>query len=79
MVKFFVGLDLGQSQDYTALCVLEATAGKDGLSYSVRRLERIRGESYPNIAQKVTSMMRSPALVNSAALVIDQTGCGRPG
>ena len=78
MVKFFMGLDLGQSQDYTALCVLEANAGKDGLSYSVRRLERIRGESYPNIAQKVTSMMRSPALANNVALVIDQTGCGRP-
>ena len=78
MVKFFIGLDLGQSQDYTALCVLETISGKDRSLYHLRRLERIRGESYPNIAQKVTSIMRSPALAGSATLVVDQTGCGRP-
>lgn len=79
MVKFFLGLDLGQSQDYTALCVIEAISskGKKGAAYHVRRLERTRGESYPAIAEKVSAVMRSPALAGGAALVIDQTGCGR--
>ena len=80
MVKFFLGLDLGQSQDYTALCVIEAISGKgkEGAAYHVRRLERTRGESYPAIAGKVSAMMRSSALAGGPALVIDQTGCVRP-
>lgn len=80
MVRFYVGLDLGQSQDYTALCVIEAVSskGKEGAAYHVRRLERTRGESYPAIAEKVSAMMHSPALAGGVTLVIDQTGCGRP-
>jgi hypothetical protein len=80
MVNFFVGLDLGQSQDFTALCLLEAISGKgkEGATYHVRRLERIRGESYPGIAEKVTAIMRSPALAGKSVLVVDGTGCGRP-
>jgi hypothetical protein len=80
MVKFFVGLDLGQSQDYTALCVIEAVSskGKEGATYHVRHLERIRGESYPSIAEKVTAIMRSSALAGKSVLVVDGTGCGRP-
>lgn len=75
MVKFYIGLDLGQASDYTALCILEIQPGR---SYAVRRLERIRGESYPNIVQKVDALMRSPALKGNASLVVDQTGVGVP-
>ncbi len=75
MVKFYLGLDLGQASDYTALCILEIQPGR---SYAVRRLERIRGESYPNIVQKVEALMRSPALKGNASLVVDQTGVGVP-
>lgn len=75
MVKFYIGLDLGQASDYTALCILEIQPGR---SYAVRRLERIRGESYPNIVQKVEALMRSPALKSNASLVVDQTGVGAP-
>lgn len=75
MVKFYLGLDLGQANDYTALCILEIQPGR---SYAVRRLERIRGESYPNIVQKVEALMRSPALKGNASLVVDQTGVGVP-
>jgi hypothetical protein len=79
MVKFVIGLDLGQSQDYTAICVIEALSKcEKGATYHVRRLERIRGESYPGIAEKVTAIMRSPALSGKSALVVDGTGCGRP-
>jgi len=78
MVKFFVGLDLGQSSDYTALAVLERVAGTGGFFYHIRRLERVRGESYPNVAQKVATLLRSPALAGGAALIVDQTGVGVP-
>jgi hypothetical protein len=76
MVKFFIGLDLGQANDYTALSILERLPDKNGCIYHIRRLERVRGASYPDITQKVTTMMRSPVLSGGAALVVDQTGVG---
>lgn len=75
MVKFYIGLDLGQVNDYTAISILEVLSGR---SYAVRRLERTRGETYPNIAQKVEALMGSPALKNNASLIVDQTGVGAP-
>lgn len=81
MTKFFVGLDLGQSNDYTALSVLERLE-PDGeekeAAYHVRHLERVRNVPYPQIVSKTTEIMRSPALAGSAALAVDQTGVGAP-
>jgi len=79
MTKFFIGLDLGQSNDYTALSVLERI--KSGLPeaiYHVRHLERVRNVPYPEIVSKVSEIMRSPALAGNATLVVDQTGVGAP-
>jgi len=78
MVKFFVGLDLGQAQDYSALSVLERLPAKGGNVYHVRRLERVRGASYPKIVEKVTALLRSPGMRDGASLVVDQTGVGVP-
>lgn len=78
MVKFFVGLDLGQANDYTALSILERIPAKGGYIYHIRRLERVRGESYPKIVEKVTTLLRSPGMGDGAALVVDQTGVGVP-
>jgi len=78
MSKFYVGLDLGQSSDYTALSVLDQVAPGSESSYQVRHLERVRGVPYPQIVSKVTEIMRSPALAGQAALVVDQTGVGAP-
>jgi len=77
MTKFYVGLDLGQSNDYTALAVLEKL-GENEASYHVRHLERVRGIPYPVIVGKVAEIMRSPALKDEASLVVDQTGVGAP-
>jgi len=74
MAKFYVGLDLGQSNDYTAVSVLEHV----GDAYHVRHLERVRGLPYPVIVAKVGEIMQSPALAGQAALVVDQTGTGAP-
>lgn len=78
MVKFFVGLDLGQSNDYTALSILEQLKDTGENVYHIRRLERVRGASYPSIVEKITKIMQSPALIDNASLVVDQTGVGAP-
>jgi hypothetical protein len=78
MVKFFVGVDLGQAKDYTAISILERPESERPYTYHVRHLARARGEPYPEIVSRVVMMMNSPALAGKAKLVIDQTGCGRP-
>ncbi|OPY57383.1 MAG: hypothetical protein A4E49_00048 [Methanosaeta sp. PtaU1.Bin112] len=78
MVNFYIGLDLGQASDYTALIIVESIPDPGGKIYHVRRLERIRGEPYPKVAEKVKAIMASPALAGKTALVVDQTGVGRP-
>lgn len=72
--RFFVGLDLGQSQDYTALVVLERV----GAEHHLRHIERFKlGTSYPDIVKRVKDLMSEETL-KEAPLVIDQTGVGRP-
>lgn len=79
MVKeYFIGLDLGQASDYTALIIIQRLIEAGESVYHVRRLERIRGEPYPDISRKVLAVMRAPALTDKADLVVDQTGVGRP-
>ncbi|NPV62811.1 MAG: hypothetical protein HPY61_09320 [Methanotrichaceae archaeon] len=79
MTKFFVGLDLGQANDYTALSILERLAeGGREATYHVRHLERVRNVPYPDIVAKVTAMVNTPPLASSSVLVIDQTGVGAP-
>ena len=76
-----MGLDLGQSSDYTALSVLERLkpeGDEKEAAYHVRHLERVRSVPYPVIVSKTTEIMRSPALAGNAALVVDQTGVGAP-
>jgi len=42
---FIIGLDLGQSQDYTALAIAEKLDFSAGSVYNVRKLERTRGQA----------------------------------
>jgi hypothetical protein len=81
--RFFVGLDLGQANDYTALAILERPQllpGSRPAVYSVRHLERFdRGTSYPAIVRGVRDVLRRPPLAESAVyLAVDATGVGRP-
>jgi hypothetical protein len=80
MAEFFVGLDLGQRNDYTAISVLERVmeAGNKEASYHVRHLERVRGMPYPAIVTKISEMILRPPLVGRTVLVIDATGVGAP-
>lgn len=82
MYKFFLGLDLGQAQDYTALAVVERKvfcyeAKPD--EYHIRHLERPKlGIPYPAIVERVQNLLKSDQLWGRTALVVDKTGVGAP-
>jgi hypothetical protein len=89
-VRYFTGVDLGQSQDFTAIAVLERaelTGGWDPVAYAwqktaalrLRYLERVAlGTPYPDIVTRVRQVVRAPDLLGKCHLAVDATGVGRP-
>ena len=83
--RHFIGLDLGQAQDFTALAVLSRpkVTGREPPAdrqppYAVPHLHRFPlGTPYPAIVAAVVELLRTPPLKGSM-LVVDQTGVGRP-
>lgn len=83
-VRSFVGLDLGQKQDFTALAVLQRPIvlpqdppAKRRPAYSLPYLHRFPlGTPYTEIVPAVVALLRTPPLVGSL-LVVDQTGVGQ--
>ena len=81
---FFVGLDLGQRKDFTAVAVVEREMGRPHIAVAratllVRHLERMAlGTAYTRVVERVCGMMRHPALERGARLVVDATGVGAP-
>ena len=84
-VSYFSGLDLGQSQEVTALAVLEKTAlpdpadcQREASSYAVRHLERFSlGASYHEMFARLHTVFEKPPLRDST-LAVDLTGVGKP-
>jgi hypothetical protein len=73
---YISGLDLGQTNDPTALAVLEQTGAGKEKSYGVRYLERFPlGTSYTAICALVAQRMKP---LPGSTLAVDQTGVGRP-
>ena len=83
--QLFTGLDLGQSQQFTALAVLEQSqvtnpepSHRVECHYAVRHLERFPlGTPYPEICVRLRQLFAEMSLSYSR-LVIDQTGVGQP-
>lgn len=79
----FAGLDLGQSQDYTALAIIQQQGNsKDGFQFNCVHLQRwpLR-TSYPAIVVDVIRLMNAPELMpdgNYPVLAVDATGVGAP-
>jgi hypothetical protein len=86
VVDYFVGLDLGQAADYTALAVLEKTEALDAhpprtivRKYAVRHLERLAlGTAYPAVVTRVLALVARPPLA-ACRLGVDLTGGGTAG
>jgi hypothetical protein len=68
ILAYYIGLDLGQSADFTALAVVQSENEVNGKGTSKKRLRLRHLERYPlrtpytNIADGVAALMRSPAL-----------------
>ena len=91
-MTLFMGLDLGQAQDYTALSVVEAhptikeyrasdydpirKIGCLPLSFHIRHLQRYKLGT--SYPEIVDDVSQKVRQLNEAALVIDHTGVGRP-
>ena len=80
---YFLGLDLGQTRDFTALAVLERSPPTDAdttveqSEYALRHLHRFPlGTPYTEIVPAVAALVRSGPLAESP-VVVDQTGVGR--
>lgn len=80
MTSYLLGLDLGQTKDFTALAVLERHApAQSGAKpeYALRHLRRFPlGTAYTEIVPAVAAL-RSSEPLRQAPLVVDQTGVGR--
>ena len=73
---YFVGLDLGQRQDFSAVAVVERD--EQGCM-RVRHLERLAlGTPYVNVVSRVSEIMQHPELARESRLVVDATGVGAP-
>src|SRR5262245_56749530 len=82
---YYAGLDVGPSQEFTALAVLERTGVPDPLSreqevgsYALRHLERFPlGTSYPAVADRLQALFAQAPLTD-AVLAVDRTAVGKP-
>jgi hypothetical protein len=78
-VRFYVGLDLGQSNDYTALAVVEDLeetnrAGRPERNLHLRHLERYPLRTpYPEQADRVARLVRSEELVSETRVPWEPT------
>jgi len=87
---WFVGVDLGQSRDFTAIAALERAeltgefdpamfAWRKKVALWLRYLERVPlGTPYPDIVERVKRTTRAPELDGRCHVAVDATGVGRP-
>jgi hypothetical protein len=81
--RFIVGLDLGQTTDYSALVVLEEPAaaepGAGEPVLALRHLQRFpTGTPYTAVVPAVLGLINRLPRSGATHLVVDQTGVGRP-
>src|ERR1700677_3663189 len=88
--NYFVGVDLVQSRDYTAIAVAERVESsgewsaatfthRKTVTLRLRFLERVElGTPYPEVVERVVKVTRSKELAGRCQLIVDGTGVGRP-
>jgi len=82
---FYLGLDLGKKQDYSAIAVVEryepihAWQAPAGTELMVRHLERLPlGTPYPAVVERVRALVTSEELRHGCLVAADATGVGDP-
>src|SRR5690348_1316268 len=90
MGQFFIGVDLGQAKDYTAIAIIERVARKGDFDHvyrvhemhwdlQLRYLERVPlGVPYPDIAARVVRITEAKPILGICHVAVDATGVGRP-
>jgi len=74
-MAFFISVDLGQANDYTAFTVIE----RINREFHLRHIERPElGTPYPTIINRLKALVESPQITMRPTVVIDITGVGRP-
>jgi hypothetical protein len=78
--RYFLGLDLGQAQDFSALAVVRQVPQEAEPRYEVAGLKRWElGTPYPAIVEGVAGILAKPPLLAAhTSLIVDQTGVGAP-
>jgi hypothetical protein len=73
---FYIGLDLGQKQDHTAIAVVER---READELQLRHIERVAlGTPYPKVVERVRWITEHADLAGQCALAVDATGVGTP-
>lgn len=74
---FYLGVDLGQRQDHTAMAVVERGTGPVLLLRSVTRVPLVT--LYPEIVERVRQTVQHRLLAGRCAVTVDATGVGPGG
>src|SRR5271168_579719 len=82
---YFVGLDLGQRRDHSAIAMVErrevgrAYGARQFAGVRLRHLERVpRGTPYPRVVERVREIVGHWELAGRCSLTVDGTGVGGP-
>jgi hypothetical protein len=85
MSRFYVGLDLGQRRDHSAVAVVEKLerlrpyGPPDFEAFLVRHLERMAlGTTYPQVVERVCAMVGMVRRCGACELVVEARGGGAP-
>jgi phage FluMu gp28-like protein len=81
----YVGVDLGQRKDHSAIAVVERVDRRSAYQSAefdrveVRHLERVPlGTPYPAVVTRVTEVLRRAQMWGQCVVVVDATGVGAP-
>lgn len=78
-VPFWLGCDLGQSNDFSTMTISHRRMVDNVSHYDVRHLQRFSlGKPYPEIVRDTVAMVQRPELAPGWKLIVDRTGVGRP-
>jgi hypothetical protein len=71
----YVGLDLGQRRDHTAIATIEQAANE----MVVRHAERVMlGTPWGHVVERVRAIVSHPRMLGQCGLAVDATGVGSP-